>query len=223
MRQKYQQTSSPIPPNKFLQLTVPARSSSLGGAVLDATRTKAQLLTENALLRQQLIVLQRQVKQPQFNPVDRFLMVVLASWLHYWRQTLLIVKPDTLIHWHKQGFKLFWKLKSKPKSKELKPKIAEETITLIKQMAAENLLWGVKRIQGELLKLGIKVARRTVQKYMRQVRKPTPPSQKWAAFLKNHSKEIWACDFLPVVDLFFGQIYAFFVVELGSRRGFILE
>ena len=145
-------------------------------------------------------------------------MVELASWLQYWRQVLLIVKPDTLIRWHKQGFKLFWKLKSKPKSKVPKPKIAEETGTLIKQMAAENTLWGVKRIQGELLKLVIKVARRTVQKYMRQARRPTDPSQKRATFLSNHSKAIWACAFLPVVDLIFGQIYAFFLVELGSRR-----
>lgn len=203
---------------KFLQCTAPAKSSSLGGTVLDVTRTKTQLLAENALLRQQLIVLQRQVKQPQFNPLDRFVMVVLASWLQNWRQVLLIVKPDTLIRWHRQGFKLFWKHKSRPKTRELKPRIAEETIHLIKQMAAENRLWGVKRIQGELLKLGIKVARRTVQKYMRQARKPTAPSQNWATFLKNHSKDIWACDFLPVVDLFFGQIYAFFLVELSSRR-----
>lgn len=207
--------------DSFLEWTSPARSGAFGGVVLDATRTKAQLLAENALLRQQLIVLQRHLKQPQFQPRDRFLMVVLAGFLTYWRQALLIVKPDTLVRWHKQGFKLLWKLKSKPKkAREPKPKIAEETITLIKQMAAENKLWGVKRIQGELLKLGIKVARRTVQKYMRQARTPASPrtGQKWATFLKNHSSEIWACDFLPVVDLFFGQLYAFFLVELGSRR-----
>jgi putative transposase len=143
-------------------------------------------------------------------------MVVLASWFSCWRQALLIVKPDTLIRWHRQGFRLFWKIKSSRKSS--KPKIAEETVALIKQMAAENRLWGAERIQGELLKLGIKVAKRTVQKYMRKTRKPTLPGQNWAIFLRNHSKDIWACDFLPVVDLFFGQIYAFFVVELGSRR-----
>jgi hypothetical protein len=81
--------------------------------VLDATRTKAQLLSENALLRQQLIVLRGQLKQPQFQPRDRFLMVVLAGFLTYWRQALLIVKPDTVVRRHKQGFKLLWKLKSK--------------------------------------------------------------------------------------------------------------
>jgi putative transposase len=134
----------------FLQWTAPTSSSSPGGAVLDITSTKAQLLAENALLRQQLIVLQRQVKHPHLKPLDRFVMVILANWLHSWRQTLLIVKPDTLIRRHKQGFKLFWKFKSKPKSKEPKPKIAEETIILIKQMAAENKLWELKESRESL-------------------------------------------------------------------------
>ncbi len=75
-----------------------------------------------------------------------------------------------------------------------------------------------ERIQGELLKLGIKVAKRTIQKYMRQARKSPSPGQTWSTFLRNHSSDIWACDFLPVVDLFFGQLYAFFLVELGTRR-----
>jgi transposase InsO family protein len=85
-------------------------------------------------------------------------------------------------------------------------------------MAAENRLWGAERIQGELLKLGIKVAKRTIQKYMRHTRKPTSPGQSWAIFLRNYSNDIWACDFLPVVNLFFGQLYAFFLIELGTRR-----
>ncbi len=85
-------------------------------------------------------------------------------------------------------------------------------------MAIENRLWGAERIQGELLKLGIKEAKRTIQKYMRQARMLPSPGQSWATFLNNHSKDIWACAFLPVVDLFFGQLYAFFLVELGTRR-----
>ncbi len=200
----------------FIKWTSPAKSFQITGTVLDLTRSKAELLAENALLRQQLIVLNRQVKQPHFKPLDRFLMVVLASWFCSWKQALLIVKPDTLMRWHRQGFRLFWKLKSKPRGSI--PKIAEEIIALIKQMAVENRLWGAERIQGELLKLGIKVAKRTVQKYMRQARKRPSPGQTWATFLRNHSNDIWACDFLPVVDLFFGQLYAFFVVEHSTRR-----
>lgn len=200
----------------FIKWTEPAKASQFRGTVLDLTRSKADLIAENALLRQQLIVMQRQVKQPDFKPFDQLLMVILANWFSSWRQALLIVKPATLMRWHRQGFRLFWKFKSKPKGS--KPKIATETIALIKQMAAANRLWGAERIQGELLKLGIKVAKRTVQKYMYTVRKRPSPGKSWATFLRNHSKDIWACDFLPMVDLFFGQLYAFFVVEHGTGK-----
>lgn len=146
--------------DKYIKWTTPAKSSQLKAISLDLTRSKAELIAENAILRQQLIVLNRQVKQPRFKPLDRFLMVILASWVVSWKQALLIVKPDTLIRWHRQGFRLLWKIKSKPRG--AKPKLTEETITLIKQMAAENRLWGAERIQGELLKLNIKVAKRTI-------------------------------------------------------------
>ena len=119
-------------------------------------------MAENALLRQQLIILNRQVKKPSFTPLDRFFLVVLASRLANWKQALLILKPDTLLRWHRQGFRLFWKLKSKP-NKNSQPKISQETIDLIKEMAAKNPLWGAERIRGELLKLNIKVAKRTIQ------------------------------------------------------------
>lgn len=86
-------------------------------------------------------------------------------------------------------------------------------------MAQENPLWGVERIRGELLKLKIKVSKKTVRRYMKQSRPPRPaPNQNWNTFLHNHAKDVWACDFLPVVDLFFGHLYAFFIVELSSRR-----
>jgi putative transposase len=91
----------------FIKWTNPAKSSHITGTVLDLTRSKNDLLAENALLRQQLIALQRQVKQPHFKPFDRFVMVVLASLFSRWRQALLIVKPDTLMRWHRQGFRLF--------------------------------------------------------------------------------------------------------------------
>jgi hypothetical protein len=85
-------------------------------------------------------------------------------------------------------------------------------------MACENLLWGAERIQGELLKLGVKVAKRTIQRYMRPVRAPQASGQTWSTFLKTHAQDIWACDFLPVVDLFFRQVFVFFLIELSSRR-----
>lgn len=89
-------------------------------------------------------------------------------------------------------------------------------------MAQDNRLWGAERIRGELLKLNIKVSKRTVHKYMRQARRPKPserkPNQNWSAFLHNHANQVWACDFLPVYDLFFRPLFVFFIIELGSRR-----
>jgi putative transposase len=96
--------------------------------------------------------------------------------------------------------------------------LSTETIALIQQMAKDNRLWGAQRIRGELLKLGIKVATATIQKYMRTARPSRAPSQTWSVFLKNHAKDVWACDFLPVIDLCFRPLYLFFVVELASRR-----
>ena len=109
-----------------------------------------------------------------------------------------------------------WKFKSKAKSR--KPRIEAETIALIKQMASENPLWGAERIRGEFLKLEIKVAKRTIQKYMRQAKPARPPSQNWSTFLKNHGHEIWSCDYLPITDIFFRQLYAFVIVELSTRK-----
>ncbi len=177
-------------------------------------------MLENALLRQQLIVLRRQVKRPQLTKTDRALLVLLAGRLRAWKNALLIVQPDTLLRWHRVGFRLIWKIKSKTHSRE--PKLPAETIELIKQMAQENCLWGAERIRGELLKLDIRVCKRTIQKYVRQARRPGPcgseSRQNWRTFLHNHAHQVWACDFLPVYDLFFRPWFIFFIIELGTRR-----
>ena len=102
---------------------------------------------------------------------------------------------------HRELFRLYWKRKSKAHAH--KPKVAPETIALIREMAKENRLWGAERIRGELLKLGIHVCKRTIQKYMRRVRTYQPRGQTWATFLRTHAAQIWACDFLQVTDLFF--------------------
>ena len=99
-----------------------------------------------------------------------------------------------------------------------KSKVSTETIALIREMAAANPLWGAERIRGELLKLGIRVAKWTVQHYLRGARPPRRTGQTWATFLRNHADDIWACDFLPVTDLLLRPVYAFFVIALGSRR-----
>lgn len=153
---------------------------------------------------------------PQFTRSERLWLVHLASRVRNWKDILLILKPDTLPRWHRQGFRLFCKFESR--NRDGRPKLSTETINLIKQMTKDNLLWGAERIRGELLKLGIRVATATIQKYMRLARPRRPPCLTWSVFLKKHAKNVWACDHLPVIDLFFRPIHLFFIVELASRR-----
>lgn len=200
----------------LLHLTQLPRRSVILGAAADLPRSKAQLRAENALLRQQLIILQRHVKKPRFTPSDRLWLVLLAGRLQNWKDSLLILKPDTIVRWHRQGFRLFWKFKSR--NRPGRPTIYTDTINLIRQMAKDNVLWGAERIRGELLKLNIHVATATIQKYIRLARPTRAPTQTRSVFLNNHAKEAWACDFLPVIDLFFRQLYCFVIIELGSRR-----
>lgn len=194
---------------------LPHASSPLAFAV-DLTRPKSELLLENALLRQQLVILQRQVRKPRLNRRDRFLLLLLASHLQNWKQALLILKPATVLRWHRLGFRLFWRFKTC--ARRGRPQLSPEIVALIQRMATENPLWGAERVRGELLKLGIRVAKSTIQTYLLHVRPPRSPSQDWNTFLKNHAQEIWACDFLPVIDPFFRTIWVFFIIELSSRR-----
>ena len=197
--------------------TRPDTSPSLVlGAVADLRRSRSALIAENALLRQQLIVLARAQQRPRLTRSDRALLVLLAGRVRAWRQALLVVRPETLLRWHRAGFRLVWRWKSAPRRRQ--PRIQPATIALIRRMATENRLWGAERIRGELRKLGIAVCKRTVQQYMRRARPPRPPGQGWGTFLRTHAREIWACDFLQLTDLLFRPLFAFFVVELASRR-----
>ncbi len=203
---------------RVLAATKPVTSVPLVGALADLRRSKSELVAENALLRQQLLVLRRSVKRPRYCPTDRAFLVLLAGRIRAWRQALLIVQPDTLLRWHRQLFRGYWRRKSRATPTARRAKVSDETIALIRGMAAANRLWGAERIRGELLKIDIRVAKWTVQKYMRDARPPQRAGQRWATFLRNHAGEIWACDFLPVTDLLFRPVYAFFVIALGSRR-----
>jgi len=202
--------------SRLTRWTKPLMSSFLLGTLADLGRSNSELIAENALLRQQLIILKRQVKRPSFTRSDRMLLVLLTRLTRTWQQALVIVQPDTLLRWHRELFRWYWKRKSKATSR--KPKVAAETIALIRQMARENRLWGAERIHGELLKLGLRVCKRTIQKYMRGVRTHQQRGQKWSTFLRNHADQIWACDFLQITDLFFRPLFAFFVIELQSRK-----
>jgi putative transposase len=202
--------------SRFARWTKPLRTSLPLATVADLGRSKSELIAENALLRQQLIILTRQVKQPACTKTDRVLLVLLARLVRTWQQALVIVQPDTLLRWHRELFRWYWKRKSKASSH--RPKVAAETIALIRQMAKDNRLWGAERIRGELLKLGLQVCKRTIQKYMRGARTHQPQGQKWSTFLRTHAGQIWACDFLQITDLFFRPLFAFFLIELKSRK-----
>lgn len=196
----------------------PSRTSLVTGTLADLPRTKGALILENALLRQRLIILQRGVKRARCTPVDRALLVLLAGRLRTWRQSLLIVQPDTLLRRHRALFRSFWRRTSRVAAPAHRPPIAPETISLIREMAAAHRTWGAERIRGELLKLHIQVAKSTIQRYMRGARPPRRSGQTWATFLANHGKDIWAADFLPITDLFLRPLYVFFVIEVASRR-----
>ena len=202
--------------NRIARWTKPIPHSLVLGTLVALGRSKRELVAENLLLRQQLIVLNRSLKRPHLTRTDRVLFVLLARTLETWRDALLIIKPDTVLRWHRTRLHLFWKHRSKRTSSQ--PKVPAETVALIKDMAANNRLWGAERIRGELLKVGIRVGKRTIQKYMRHAPRSRPSGQPWATFLRNHAQEIWACDFLQVTDLLFRSLFAFFIVEHGSRR-----
>jgi hypothetical protein len=196
------------------QWTKPVTLALVAGILSDTKRSRADMVAENALLRHQLIVLRRQVKRPQLTPADRKRLVLLARCTRFWQQALHIVQPDTLLRWHRDLFRLYWRRKSRKKKPQ--PRIAPETIALIKRFAQEYRLWSAERIGGELLKLGIKISKRTIQKYMPKVR--CQSSQAWATFPKNHAGGIWACDFTVVHDLLFRAFYIFVIIELQTRR-----
>jgi putative transposase len=191
----------------------PATPVLVSGVLSDLSRSRIDLVVENALLRQQLIVLKRQVKRPQLTDPDCFRLVFLSHFTKFWKQSLHIVQPETLLRWHRELFRIYWRQKSQGK-----PKVSPETIRLIQKIAKENHLWGAERIRGELLKLGIEVSKRSIQKYMLKERKSRSLGQTWATFLKNQAGDIWACDFTVVYDWLFRHWYIFVVLELKTRR-----
>jgi len=179
-------------------------------------RTRASLQLEILALRHQLVVLQKtNKKQLQLRASDRMLWVILSRFWPRWRICLLLVKPATVIAWHRKGFRLFWTWKSR-RGRRGRPEASREIGELIRNMSATNVLWGAPRLHGELLKLGIEVSQATVAKYM--VKHWKPPSQTWRTFLENHVKQLVAVDFFVVPTITFRILYVFLVVAHDRRR-----
>ena len=177
-------------------------------------KSKSRLEAENAALRHQLIVLQRKVRgRVRLTNSDRLFFIQLYRWFPSVLKAIMIIRPETIVRWHRAGFRRYWRWKSR--SPGGRPQIDTDLRALIRRMSIENALWGAPRIQGELLKLGFEVAQSTVAKYM--VKRCGPPSQGWRTFLRNHAPDIAAMDLFMVPTIGFDLLYAFVIVRLDRR------
>ena len=186
------------------------------GVLPSLFKTSVELRLENLALRHQLGVLRRSApKRLKLMPADRILWVWLRRVWVDWKSALLIVKPETVIAWHRKGFRLYWTWKVR-RGKPGRPALPQEIRDLIRMMSRNNPMWGAPRIHGELLKLGIEITEPTVAKYMLRQRKP--PSQTWRTFLENHVKSIVSVDFFTVPTIRFQVLYVFLVLAHDRRR-----
>jgi putative transposase len=176
---------------------------------------KYRLALENLALRQQLAVCNRSIKRPKLRRRDRVFWTWLMRLWPQWKSALVIVKPETVIRWHRQGFRLYWRWKSRA-GRSGRPRIEEEVRDLIRRMSRDNPTWGAPRIQSELAILGYVVAEKTVAKYMVRTRKPLSQSRK--TFLDNHLTELAAIDFFTVPTATFRVLYCFVVLRHDRRQ-----
>ena len=183
--------------------------------IRDTLRGRAVLQLELLALRHQLATLERTSPRPLLRPADRLLWVILSQILPNWREVLVIVKPQTVVGWHRKGFRLFWTWKSR-RRRDGRPTVPREVRDLIRRMSRENPLWGAPRIHGELLKLCIEVSQATVSKYMKNL--PRPPSQTWLTFLRNHIHCSASMDFFVLPTITFRLLFVFIVLHHERRR-----
>ncbi|MGD0846418.1 integrase core domain-containing protein [Bradyrhizobium sp.] len=177
-------------------------------------KSKMRLEAENAVLRHQLIVLKRRLPgRVRLTNHDRWFLIQLYRWFPSILQVLAIIRPETLVRWHRVGFRSYWRWKSRLRVG--RPQIHTELRVLIRRMSVENSLWGAPRIHGELLKLGFEIAQSSVAKYM--IKRCRPPSQAWRTFLRNHAPDIAAMDLFVVPTIGFDLLYAFVIVRLDRR------
>ena len=184
-------------------------------AMVSTFKSRTALQVENLALRHQLAVLRRSVKRPKVTSADRLFWAWLCDAWSDWRSSLFIVKPETVIGWHRQGFRLFWTWKVR-RGQPGRPSVSKKIRQLIRKMSRDNPLWGAPRIHGELLKLGIDIGETSVGKYIARRRKP--PSQTWQTFLENHVKTMVSIDFFTVPAIRFQVLYVFLVLAHDRRR-----
>jgi hypothetical protein len=189
------------------------------GAILRIFRNRQDLLLENLALRQQLVVLKRRHPKPKLGLLDRLFWVAARRFWSRWKESLLLVMPETVVRWHRAGFRRYWTVLCQArKAVGGGKRISKEIRDLIFQMVVENPTWGAPRIHGELLMLGFDVSERTISRWMRRAPRNPEPAKRWLSFLHNHSEAIAAMDFFTVPTVTFNLLYCFFIISHDRRR-----
>ncbi len=178
-------------------------------------KTRKSLILEIFMLRQQLTIYKRKNKRPKLKNIDRIILVWISRVFSKWKSALFVAKASTLITWHRKGFKLYWKRKSRRIGR---PNIDWPLIKLIRRMQKENPLWSAQRIQGELAILGYSVCDNTVAKYMRKPITDPGKIQRWLTFLRNHAKYTVGIDFFVVRTITFKALYVFVAISHDRRK-----
>jgi len=190
----------------------------LFGLLVRVFRSRRSLLLENLVLRQQLTVLKRKHLKPKVRVLDKLFWVVALRFWSGWKQSLILVTPETLIRWHRTGFRLYWSFISRARKRVGRKRLPKEVRDLIFRMIAENPAWGAPRIHGELLMLGFDVSERSISRWMKRAPRDPEPSRRWLAFLRNHREGIAAMDFFTVPTVTFSLLYCFFIIDHDRRR-----
>ena len=188
------------------------------GTLVRLFRSRQGLLLENLALRQQLTVLKRCNPRPGLGNFDRLFWIVARRLWSGWKQSLILVTPETVVRWHRAGFRRYWKLVSRATGPVGRRPPSKEVRDLIFRMVAENPTWGAPRIHGELLMLGFEVSQRTISRWMKRAPRNPEPAMRWLAFLRNHREAIAAMDFFTVPTITFGVLYCLFVIGHDRRR-----
>jgi len=181
-------------------------------------RSRHSLLIENLALRQQLAVFKRKRGRPKLSTIDKVFWITLCRFWSSWKNALIVVKPETVVRWHRSGFRLYWRFISRARKPVGRRPITKEIRELIFRMMEENPTWRAPRIHGELAMLGFDVSERSVSRWMRRVPRTPDCAQRWLTFLRNHREAIAAMDFFSVPTITFGVLYGFFIIGHDRRR-----
>jgi transposase InsO family protein len=188
------------------------------GAIVRLFHSRQDLLVENLALRQQLSVFKRRYRRPKLTVLDKLFWVLARRFWSDWEKSLLVVTPETVVRWHRAGFRMYWSMISKVSKRVGRRRISNKVRDLIFRMVAENPTWGAPRIHGELLMLGFDVSERSISRWMKRAPRDRERARRWLAFLRNHREAIAAMDFFTVPTVTFKLLYCFFIISHDRRQ-----